>query len=201
MLAIAGVTAHVERDTEMTEAVARDELSHGLLNCSYDELNAVQRSVIDLMITEAPSAGPGLAKDDRSFGERLADRVASFGGSWAFIIGFTVALMIWMTWNWVGKGLHLACDPYPFIFLNLLLSMLAALQAPVIMMSQNRQSARDRKAAEYDYVVNLRAELEILRLHDKLDALRGEEIMNLLLAQNERIERLNRQVEALSPRS
>ena len=169
MLAPAGVTAHVERDTEMTEAVARDELSHGLLNCSYDELNAVQRSVIDLMITEAPSAGPGLAKDDRSFGERLADRVASFGGSWAFIIGFTVALMIWMTWNWVGKGLHLAFDPYPFIFLNLLLSMLAALQAPVIMMSQNRQSAKDRLAASLDFEVNLRAELEIMRLHEKID--------------------------------
>lgn len=200
MLVSAGLTADVERDADMTEAVARDELSRGLLNCSYDELNAVQRSVIDLMITEAPSAKPGLAKDERSFGERLADRVASFGGSWGFIIGFTVALLIWMAWNWIGKGLHLAFDPYPFIFLNLMLSMVAALQAPVIMISQNRQGARDRKAAEYDYVVNLRAELEILRLHDKLDALRGQEIMDLLLTQSERIERLAREVEALSPR-
>ena len=78
-----------------------------------------------------------------------------------------------------------------------MLSMLAALQAPVIMMSQNRQSARDRKAAEYDYVVNLRAELEILRLHDKLDALRGAELMSELAAQGERIEQLTSEIEAL----
>lgn len=182
----------------MTEAIARDELSRGLLNCSYDELNPVQRSVIDLVITEAPSAAPGLTRDERTFGERLADRVAALGGSWLFIITFCLLLAAWMAWNVATKAFHLAFDPYPFIFLNLMLSMLAALQAPVIMMSQNRQSARDRKAAEYDYVVNLRAELEILRLHDKLDALRGEEIVALLAAQNDRIERLSRQVEAVS---
>ena len=182
----------------MTDAAARDELARGLLNCSYDDLNPVQKSVIDLIVTETPSRAPGLTRDDRRFGERLADRVAAFGGSWAFIIGFGVALLLWMGWNVATRSLHLAFDPYPFIFLNLVLSTLAALQAPVIMMSQNRQSVTDRKAAEYDYVVNLRAELEILRLHDKLDALRGEELAALLVEQGDRIERLSREVAALS---
>ena len=183
----------------MTDATARDELARGLLNSGYDDLNPIQKSVIDLIITETPSrAAPGLTRDERTFGQRLADRVAAFGGSWAFIIGFGVALLLWTGWNWAGKTLGVAFDPYPFIFLNLLLSTLAALQAPVIMMSQNRQSVTDRKAAEYDYVVNLRAELEILRLHDKLDALRGEELMALILAQNDRLDRMTREIAALT---
>lgn len=182
----------------MSDAAARDELARGLLNCGYEDLNPVQKSVIDLIVTETPSRAPGLIRDERRFGERLADRVAVLGGSWAFIIGFSVALLLWMAWNVATKSLHPAFDPYPFIFLNLLLSTLAALQAPVIMMSQNRQSVTDRKAAEYDYVVNLRAELEILRLHDKLDALQGEELMALLMEQADRIERLTEQVAALS---
>ena len=182
----------------MSDAAARDELARGLLDCGYDDLNPVQKSVIDLIVTETPSRAPGLARDERRFGERLADRVATFGGSWAFIVGFSVALLLWMAWNVATRSLHLAFDPYPFIFLNLVLSTLAALQAPVIMMSQNRQSVTDRKAAEYDYVVNLRAELEILRLHDKLDALRGEELMALLVEQGDRIERLTQEVAELS---
>lgn len=182
----------------MSDAAARDELARGLLNCGYEDLNPIQKSVIDLIVTETPSHAPGLARDERRFSERLADRVAAFGGSWAFIIGFGVALFLWMGWNVLTKVFGLAFDPYPFIFLNLVLSTLAALQAPVIMMSQNRQSVTDRKAAEYDYVVNLRAELEILRLHDKLDALRGEELMALVLVQNDRLERLTREVAALS---
>jgi uncharacterized membrane protein len=183
----------------MSDATARDELARGLLNCAYDDLNPVQKSVIDLIVTETPSHGPGATHDDeRRFGERLADRVAAFGGSWAFIVGFGVALLLWMGWNVATRSLHLSFDPYPFIFLNLLLSTLAALQAPVIMMSQNRQAVTDRKAAEYDYVVNLRAELEILRLHDKLDTLNGPELMALVVQQNDRLERLAREVAALS---
>ncbi|ARR52081.1 hypothetical protein HY78_00700 [Rhizorhabdus wittichii DC-6] len=105
-----------------------------------------------------------------TFGDRLADRVAAVGGSWAFIIGFSLVLLAWMLLNSdVLTHWGLAFDPYPFIFLNLLLSTLAAIQAPVIMMSQNRQAAKDRLAASLDYEVNLRAELEILRLHEKLD--------------------------------
>jgi uncharacterized membrane protein len=100
-----------------------------------------------------------------TFGQRLADQVAAVGGSWGFITGFGVFLAIW-----VALVEH-SFDPYPFVFLNLLLSMLAALQAPIIMMSQNRQAAKDRLAAALDYEVNLKAELSIAHLHDKIDLL------------------------------
>ena len=154
----------------MTDAAARDELARGLLNCSYDDLNPVQKSVIDLIVTETPSRAPGLARDERRFGERLADRVAAVGGSWGFIGTFTVVLLGWMVLNSNVLGrLGLVFDPYPYIFLNLMLSTLAAVQAPVIMMSQNRQAAKDRLTAALDYETNLRAELEILRLHRKMD--------------------------------
>ena len=132
--------------------------------------------------------------DDRTRGQRLADRVAAVGGSWAFIMSFGVVLAVWMAWNVLAKVGGLAFDPYPFIFLNLMLSMLAAIQAPVIMMSQNRAAQRDRENAEHDYVVNLRAELEIMHLHDKLDALRDRQIVELLQKQTEAIDLLKAQV-------
>jgi uncharacterized membrane protein len=176
-----------------------EQLSRELLACSYAELTPIQRSVIDLIATEAPTGvSPELRLDRRRFGERLADRVASVGGSWGFIIGFSLALAIWMGWNLFGRRLGLAFDPYPFIFLNLMLSMLAAIQAPVIMMSQNRAAARDRESAEHDYVVNLRAELEIMHLHDKVDAMRERQLIELLKRQNEAIRLLKSQVEELS---
>ena len=107
-----------------------------------------------------------------SVGDRLADRVAAVGGSWGFIIAFTVVLLGWMLLNSdVLSHFGMAFDPYPYIFLNLMLSTLAAIQAPVIMMSQNRQASKDRLAASLDYETNLRAELDILRLHEKLDTL------------------------------
>ncbi|GLK75338.1 cyclic nucleotide-binding protein [Methylopila jiangsuensis] len=129
---------------------------------------------------------PNEAFDDgMSFGERLADKVATFGGSWTFIILFCALLVLWTAANvWL---LTRPFDPYPFIFLNLMLSMLAALQAPVIMMSQNRQSAKDRHNAQLDYEVNLKAEIEIMALHEKLDRLRDENIMALLAKQQEQI--------------
>ena len=165
---------------------ARDSLSEQLLSVSYDQLTDVQRSVIDLIVNEAPTGlHPKLIVDDRTFGQRLADRVAAVGGSWAFIIGFGLALALWMGWNVLGRAAGIAFDPFPFIFLNLMLSMLAAIQAPVIMMSQNRAALRDRENAEHDYVVNLRAELEIMHLHDKLDALRDRQILELLAKQSE----------------
>ena len=161
-------------------------LARELLACRYAELTPIQKSVIDLIVTEAPTASdPQLHRDDRSFGQRLADHVAAIGGSWGFIIGFGVALAIWIGWNQFGQRLHLAFDPYPFIFLNLMLSMLAAIQAPVIMMSQNRAAQRDRKAAEHDYIVNLRAELENMHLHDKIDAMRRRELLGIIRRQNE----------------
>ena len=103
-----------------------------------------------------------------TFGERLADRVATIGGSWSFIMGFGAFLAAWTVINTVVLAAR-AFDPFPFIFLNLMLSMLAALQAPIIMMSQNRQAQKDRVAARHDYEVNLRTTIELLRLHRKID--------------------------------
>lgn len=108
-----------------------------------------------------------------TFGERLADRVAAVGGSWSFIIGFGLFLVAWAALNTVILAAN-AFDPFPFIFLNLMLSMLAALQAPIIMMSQNRQAAKDRLEVRLDYETNLRSEAEIANLNAKVDALTEE---------------------------
>jgi uncharacterized membrane protein len=106
----------------------------------------------------------------RTLGERMSDRLASFGGSWTFISLFGVVLLVWMGFNIVVVGVS-KFDPYPFILLNLVLSCLAAIQAPIIMMSQKRQEAKDRLRSENDYRVNLKAELEIRHLHEKMDHL------------------------------
>lgn len=173
---------------------AREQLSKDLLGSTWEELTDVQRSVIDLIATEAPTGiSDKLKIDDRTPGEKLADRVASVGGSWGFIIGFATALVVWMGWNVLTRRVGMAFDPYPFIFLNLMLSTLAAVQAPVIMMSQNRAAKRDREAAEHDYVVNLRAELEIMHLHDKVDALRQRELLGIIKRQNESLRILRAQ--------
>jgi uncharacterized membrane protein len=124
-----------------------------------------------------------------TFGEWLADRVAEFGGSWTFISLFGVFLVIWATINTIILVVG-APDPYPFIFLNLLLSMLAALQAPIIMMSQNRQSTKDRAAAAHDYEVNLKAEIEIMALHEKFDQMRNDQLTQLAATQGEQIKML-----------
>ena len=113
-----------------------------------------------------------IVDEQASFGEHLSDKVAAIGGSWKFIMVFVAVLLGWMLLNTeIVRKLSRAFDPYPFIFLNLMLSTVAAIRAPIIMMSQNRQSAKDRIAAAHDYEVNLRAELEILRLYAKIDAL------------------------------
>ena len=135
-------------------------------------------------------------EDSMTFGERLADRIAAFGGSWTFILIFLGLLVAWVIVNTVilahvGKPF----DPYPFVFLNLILSMLAAIQAPVIMMSQNRQSTKDRAAAEHDYEVNLKAELEILALHQKVDTLREQQWIELVEMQRQQIALLSRLVD------
>jgi len=106
--------------------------------------------------------------EHRTFGERLSDHLASFGGSWTFIMLFGAVLLIWMVFNIVVAA-RAQFDPYPFILLNLVLSCLAAIQAPIIMMSQKRQEAKDRLRSENDYRVNLKAELEIRHLHEKMD--------------------------------
>jgi uncharacterized membrane protein len=172
-----------------------EQLALDLLGCTYEQLTPIQRSVIDLIATEAPSGvDPRLVHDQRTFWPRLADQVAAVGGSWAFIFGFGIILTLWIGWNLATRSKGLSFDPYPFIFLNLMLSMLAAIQAPVILMSQNRQAARDRASAEHDYVVNLRAELEIMHLHDKIDGLRRRELVELIKRQNETLRLLRAQV-------
>lgn len=133
--------------------------------------------------------------DTRGFGDRMADRVAAFGGSWTFIGVFVLVLVLWAGVNLALAGR--AFDPYPFIFLNLMLSMLAAIQAPVIMMSQNRQAAKDRLSAQHDYEVNLKAEIEILSLHDKIDRMRADHLERILQQQRTEIELLARTIEAL----
>ncbi|MBB3693506.1 DUF1003 domain-containing protein [Sphingomonas sp. BK580] len=143
-----------------------------LLGKSPAALDAEERNVLAKIEERLPIARDAGDVDEETarLGDRLADRVAAVGGSWGFIIGFSLLLVGWMLLNsGVLSRLGHAFDPYPYIFLNLMLSTLAAIQAPVIMMSQNRQAAKDRLAARLDYEVNLRAELEILRLHDMIE--------------------------------
>jgi len=131
-----------------------------------------------------------------TFGQRVADRVATFGGSWTFIFIFLGVLVTWIAVNSVilmfSKNTF---DPYPYILLNLLLSMTAALQAPVIMMSQNRHSEKDRMDAAHDYEVNLKAELEIAALHEKIDLLREKQWTDLVAMQQEQINLLQKLLE------
>ena len=128
-----------------------------------------------------------------TFGQRIADKVASFGGSWTFILLFLGFMGIWLLLNTLGKSF----DPFPFILLNLILSMLAALQAPVIMMSQNRQAAKDRLDAQHDYEINTKAELEILALHSKLDNLREQQWVRLIELQERQLAILSKLGEKL----
>ena len=120
-------------------------------------------------------------------GQRVADKVATFGGSWTFIISFGVFILIWITANVVWLA-NKSFDPYPFILLNLILSCLAALQAPVIMMSQNRQEEKDRERAKKDYMINLKSELEIRTLHEKIDHFIMDQQQELLELQKVQIE-------------
>lgn len=126
-------------------------------------------------------------EERRTFGERAADRLAAFGGSWTFLGLFAVFLITWMAYNTEASS---AYDPYPFILLNLLLSCIAAVQAPVIMMSQGRQAAADRAEARNDYEVNLKAEVQIAALHVKLDELRDAQWRELMSTQQKQIELL-----------
>ena len=131
-----------------------------------------------------------------SFGQRVADKIATFGGSWTFIISFLVFILLWMAFNilWLAnKGF----DPYPFILLNLILSCLAALQAPVIMMSQNRQEEKDRQRAKNDYMINLKSELEVRILHEKIDHLILHQQQDMMEIQQTQLEMLNEVNQAL----
>lgn len=161
-----------------------------LLEAERGQISRLDRDVLASLEADVPiSADPdqGLA-GPRSFGQRAADAVAAFGGSWHFILIFLGVLAVWMVVN--ALVLLRPYDPYPFILLNLVLSCIAALQAPIIMMSQRRQEAKDRIRAENDYRVNLKAELEIRALHDKIDHQMARQWERLAAIQQMQIELL-----------
>ena len=165
----------------MTNKETIAQLARQLLELDEGELHAREKAVIDKVVRRLAVSRNINVEIQRSktFGEHLADRVAEIGGSWSFIIGFGVVIALWVSVNTWLVVVH-AFDPYPFIFLNLMLSLLAAVQAPVILMSQNRAAARDRLAATHDYEVNLKAEIEIAALHEKLDQIRAQELATLI---------------------
>src|SRR5262249_6271837 len=143
----------------------------------WEKTTDLERRVLDAVLARLHVSRPMQTEMDAglSLGDRLADRIAEFGGSWGVIGLFFVRLIAWMainTWFLAGR----AFDPYPYILMNLILSCLAAVQAPVILMSQNREGDRDRMRAINDYEVNLKAEVEILHLHEKIDRLRDEDL-------------------------
>ena len=151
------------------------QLARDLLGREFDDLEADEQRVLRRVASGSFTGRDAdeLAQGHATRGDLLADRVAEIGGSWGFIIGFGVVLMVWVVLNsgaleLLGVG---AFDAYPFIFLNLMLSMLAAVQAPIILMSQNRQARKDRITARHDYEVNLRTQLEILRLAHRVEKL------------------------------
>jgi uncharacterized membrane protein len=161
-------------------AVYRKKYLEELLKREIGELTTVEEEVIK-SIHEQELVATNIEENlagSLTLGERMADRIASFGGSWRFITLFFSFLLLWMIVN-VFFLASRPFDPYPFILLNLILSCLAAIQAPIIMMSQNRQETKDRQRSEYDYKVNLKAELEIRLLHEKVD--------HLIVHQNQRL--------------
>jgi uncharacterized membrane protein len=180
----------------------RAEHVRNLLSTEGGELSALQQEVVESMKQgELLSRNINREFEQKlTFGQRLADRIADFGGSWTFIGIFFFILLSWVTLNAVLLRTR-PYDPYPFILLNLILSCLAAIQAPVIMMSQNRQEAKDRLRGENDYRVNLKAELEIRTLHAKLDLLlthQWQRLLEIQQIQTEMMEELARHARAKS---
>ena len=170
------------------------ELSERLFRTKYDHLGKQERHVAH-HLAERTHIARNVAQDfteQMTFGQRLADRVAAFGGSWTFISIFAVVLVVWVVLNsFLLVRYRESFDPYPYILLNLFLSMLAAIQAPIILMSQNRQAYKDRLSADHDYEVNLKAELEIIALHEKIDLLRDKQWNELILIQQEQLRLLS----------
>jgi uncharacterized membrane protein len=158
----------------------------------FGAVNQLNKEVIDSIQNDSFISEDDDASENENliWSQRLSDKVAAFGGSWTFIISFMTALVIWMAINtfWF---FHVDFDPFPFIFLNLILSCIAALQAPIIMMSQNRQEEKDRVRAKKDFRVNLKAELEIRLLHNKLDHLMVHQQQELIEIQKIQMDMLN----------
>ena len=169
-----------------TVNAARLEYMRDLLETQVGDLTRLDEEVVESLHKHEVLSERPLSETEEvhqlTFGQRLADKIADFGGSWTFIISFCLFLMLWIVIN-AGVLLKQPFDPYPFILLNLMLSFLASLQAPVIMMSQNRQEARDRQHAEGDYKINLKAELEIRHLHEKMDYLLHQHATKLMEVQ------------------
>ena len=174
----------------------RSKYVNDILESEMGELTTLEKEVVESLkehdlLSENINEAFG---ESLTFGERLADRIALFGGSWSFILTFTALCMGWIAFNSIHLLLVKPVDPYPFILLNLILSCLAAIQAPVIMMSQNRQEAKDRLQSEHDYRINLKAELEIRHLHEKVDHLlinQWQKLMDIQAVQMELLEELN----------
>ncbi len=151
-----------------------DEAAKRLFHAEWERLTPHERAVIEAALhrISVPRNPNQEFADRRTFGERASDSIAAFGGSWPFILLFVATLAFWAILNTEILGpMRAAFDPYPYIFLNLLLSMLAAIQAPIIMMSQNRQGSRDRLEAEIDHEVNVRAELAVRDMDERLHAI------------------------------
>jgi uncharacterized membrane protein len=169
-----------------------------LLGLSYESMDERTKKVAR-HISERKHISRNTAKEsdtEMTFGQRAADKVASFGGSWTFIGLFALTLIAWVILNsFVLVNYDKAFDPYPYILLNLFLSMLASIQAPIILMSQNRQAEKDRLNVEHDYEVNLKAELEIMLLHEKVDMLREGQWGELLAIQKTQLKLLEELIE------
>ena len=175
-----------------------DDIAEKLLGATYDSLDERTKKVAR-HIAGRKHIARNTAKEfdaETTLGQRAADAVATFGGSWRFIIIFAAILVAWVGSNSFILAMYdKAFDPYPYILLNLFLSMLAAIQAPIILMSQNRQAEKDRLSAEHDYEVNLKAELEIMLLHEKLDLLREGQWSELLAIQKQQLKLLGDLIE------
>jgi uncharacterized membrane protein len=153
-----------------------DDLAKEHLGAAFTDLELDEKNVIESIAESEPIVENvnEIFHDQLTLGQRLADKISAFGGSWTFIIIFLSILISWMIINsFYLVGLNEAFDPYPFILLNLVLSTIAALQAPIIMMSQNRQTAKDRLDITENYKISLKSDLEIMRLHQKIDELTG----------------------------
>lgn len=175
-----------------------DEISEKLFRRKYEQLGEREKEITHHLV-ERHHISRNIAKDfseQLTFGQRMADKAATFGGSWIFITLFAVVMVIWVFINsFVLIKLDKAFDPYPYILLNLFLSMLAAIQAPIILMAQNRQASKDRLHAEHDYEVNLKSELEIMTLHEKVDLLRGKQWTELISIHHEQLRLLSQLIE------
>jgi uncharacterized membrane protein len=181
-----------------TVRVNRQTTAQKLLQTELEKLPPDERLIVERFISRGRIARNIRREFDAqlTFGERMADRVAAIGGSWRFIGSFGVFLLLWMVFNTFVLAVR-AFDPYPYILLNLLLSCLAALQAPIIMMSQNRQAEIDRMQAQNDYEVNIKAELEILQLHEKLNEWREQDWGELLELHHRQTELLEKTLETI----